>query len=317
MMLRLAIVQTRQRGVQRGGLARTGRAGDQQDAVRLLDQCQPAARACPRPCPVVAGRACRPPCRAGAAPRARRGRLAASIRARRPDVPPMRRAMRPSCGRRFSAMSSCAMILMREITSIAIAFCGASTSRSTPSMRKRTTEAVLERLDVDVAGAFLDRLGEQRVDHADDRRVVFGFEQVFGFGQFVGEGFQIHRVIEIGDHRARIVALLIQLAQQALEPGRVVAHERKRRAQIAAQLAQHLGFGAFAPGDFGLVLAPGDEGGAVALGETETRSWRMRRCRHGAQVRDVRPRHPSAPRPARAISGNRALPAASAAGCAA
>jgi hypothetical protein len=48
--------------------------------------------------------------------------------------------MRPSCGRRFSAMSSCAMILMREISEAWIALRGRTTSRSAPSIRKRTTE---------------------------------------------------------------------------------------------------------------------------------------------------------------------------------
>ena len=39
--------------------------------------------------------------------------------------------------------------------------------------------AALVGLDVDVAGAVLHRLRQQRVEHADDRRVVAGFEQVF------------------------------------------------------------------------------------------------------------------------------------------
>ena len=51
----------------------------------------------------------------------------------------MRRLMRPSCGRRFSAMSSLDMTLMRETTSGATARRLCSTSRSTPSTRKRTT----------------------------------------------------------------------------------------------------------------------------------------------------------------------------------
>ena len=39
-------------------------------------------------------------------------------------------------------------------------------------------QAVLERLDMDVRGVFLHRLGEHRVDEPDDRRVVVGFQQV-------------------------------------------------------------------------------------------------------------------------------------------
>jgi hypothetical protein len=47
--------------------------------------------------------------------------------------------MRPSCGRRFSAMSSFDMTLMRDTTSAATARRDCSTSRSTPSTRNRTT----------------------------------------------------------------------------------------------------------------------------------------------------------------------------------
>ena len=53
--------------------------------------------------------------------------------------PPMRKAIRPSCGTRFSAISSLAMTLMREINSGAKARFGCTTSRKTPSTRKRTT----------------------------------------------------------------------------------------------------------------------------------------------------------------------------------
>ena len=45
-------------------------------------------------------------------------------------------------------------------------------------MRKRTRQLALERLDVDVAGAILHRLEEQRVHEPDDRRLVVGVEEV-------------------------------------------------------------------------------------------------------------------------------------------
>ena len=53
--------------------------------------------------------------------------------------PAILRLMRPSCGRRFSAMSSRDITLMRDTTSGATARLDCSTSRSTPSTRKRTT----------------------------------------------------------------------------------------------------------------------------------------------------------------------------------
>jgi hypothetical protein len=54
--------------------------------------------------------------------------------------PPMRSEMRPSCGRRFSEMSSSAMIFRREISAACSALFGCTTSRSVPSTRKRTLE---------------------------------------------------------------------------------------------------------------------------------------------------------------------------------
>ncbi|MPN14229.1 hypothetical protein SDC9_161555 [bioreactor metagenome] len=53
---------------------------------------------------------------------------------------PRRRLMRPSCGRRFSAMSRSAMIFRREISAACSARLGCTTSRSVPSTRKRTLE---------------------------------------------------------------------------------------------------------------------------------------------------------------------------------
>ncbi len=53
---------------------------------------------------------------------------------------PMRSEMRPSCGSLFSAMSRSAMIFSREISAACSARLGCTTSRSVPSMRKRTLE---------------------------------------------------------------------------------------------------------------------------------------------------------------------------------
>ena len=53
---------------------------------------------------------------------------------------PIRREMRPSCGRRFSAMSRSAMIFSREISAACSARLGCTTSRNVPSMRKRTED---------------------------------------------------------------------------------------------------------------------------------------------------------------------------------
>ena len=43
-------------------------------------------------------------------------------------------------------------------------------------------EAILERLDVNVRGVVLDGRGQQRVDEADDRRVIIALEKVGRLG---------------------------------------------------------------------------------------------------------------------------------------
>ena len=53
---------------------------------------------------------------------------------------PMRSEIRPSWGKRRSAMSSSAMIFKREISAACSARLGCTTSRKLPSTRKRTTE---------------------------------------------------------------------------------------------------------------------------------------------------------------------------------
>ncbi|BCQ63089.1 hypothetical protein PBOI14_48390 [Pseudomonas sp. Boi14] len=54
------------------------------------------------------------------------------------SCPAMRKAMRPSWGMRFSAMSSLAMTLIRDTSRVASSRRGRSTSRSRPSTRRRT-----------------------------------------------------------------------------------------------------------------------------------------------------------------------------------
>jgi hypothetical protein len=49
---------------------------------------------------------------------------------------------------------------------------------------------------VDVRGVLLHRLGEHRVDQADDRRVVVALEQVGLLGQVLGEEGEIGGLLE-------------------------------------------------------------------------------------------------------------------------
>ena len=55
--------------------------------------------------------------------------------------------------------------------------------------------------DVDVAGTVAHRLRQQRVEHADDGRVVGGFEQVFNRRQRLHHARQIHIAFDFADDR--------------------------------------------------------------------------------------------------------------------
>ena len=93
-----------------------------------------------RSCRAPRDRAAPSPCRAGAARRARPAPVGSVDTRTSTCLSPSFSAMRPSCGRRFSAMSRLAMILRRDTSAACSARGGSMTSRSTPSTRKRTTE---------------------------------------------------------------------------------------------------------------------------------------------------------------------------------
>ncbi len=96
--------------------------------------------------------------------------------------------------------------------------------------------AALVGLDVDVARAVLRRLREQRVEHADDGRVVRRLEQVFDRRQFLHHAAQVHRALDFADHDrgARLAA--------GVSDGDSV-HERRRglaQQRVDVVKAQHL-----------------------------------------------------------------------------
>jgi hypothetical protein len=57
--------------------------------------------------------------------------------------------------------------------------------------------ARFERLDVDVRGAAAQRLGEQCIDQADDRRAILAVEQVLDLGNFLQQPRQVHVLREV------------------------------------------------------------------------------------------------------------------------
>jgi hypothetical protein len=92
-------------------------------------------------------------------------------------LPAIFSVMRPSCGRRFSAMLSDAMIFTR-------AMIGAMNCLLARGDVELAVDAVAHHdvallgLDVDVARALAHRLREEAVDPGDDRRVVVRVDDV-------------------------------------------------------------------------------------------------------------------------------------------
>ncbi len=79
---------------------------------------------------------------------------------------------RPSCGMRRSAMLMSAMILRRLVTPEVIDLRRAHDLVQHAVDAEPDPQVPLGRLDVDVGGAVLDRLGDEQVDELDDRGVL-------------------------------------------------------------------------------------------------------------------------------------------------
>ncbi len=84
---------------------------------------------------------------------------------------PVRKAMAPSWGIRFSAMSIFASTLSRERIITNTGFDGARQLVEDAVDPETKLAAVLERFEVDVAGAVAQGLFEDLIDHPDDPAV--------------------------------------------------------------------------------------------------------------------------------------------------
>ena len=211
MMFVSGVVDHVQRRVEAGGLAGAGRAGDEGRAVGAREAGSEAARACPPAC-----RACRARCRACSLSRIRStifSPLTEGSEAMRRSIgwPPTVRPTRPSCGRRFSAMSRLAMILRREVTP------GDHAARHRGRVVQHAVDAVADAhvlalgLEVDVGGALLDALGDHAVDELDDRRLAGG-------------------LADLGDLAEVVVLLLVlldRLGDRGVELARVARSPRR------------------------------------------------------------------------------------------
>jgi len=93
-------------------------------------------------------------------------------------LPAILRVMRPSCGRRFSAMLSAAMIFTRAMIGRHELLTGALRHVELAVDAVADDDVALLRLDVDIARALAHRLGEEAVDPGDDGRVVVGVDDV-------------------------------------------------------------------------------------------------------------------------------------------
>ena len=169
------LVELRERRVERVGLAAAGRAGDEHHAPRLANRAHRTSRA-----PSASNPSCVMSSRSALGVEQPEHDLFAEERRQHRDTEvdvaaacrgrSKRALMRPSCGSRFSAMSSRAMIFTRETIASRIL------ERRRHHRLQHAVDAepdphlLFVRLDVDVARALLNRRQHQRVDEPDDRR---------------------------------------------------------------------------------------------------------------------------------------------------
>ena len=101
----------------------------------------------------------------------------------------------------------------------------------------------LEGFDMDIAGAVARRLREQGIEHADDGRVVRGFEQVFDGGQLLHHAREVGLALDFADDGGRAGFALRVGSADALRQGlRAVGLQRLHRV-FAQDLAQGGGIG--------------------------------------------------------------------------
>ena len=110
------------------------------------------------------------------------------------------------------------------------------------------------RLNVDVAGPVPCGLGEQGVEHADDGRIITGFQQVFDRGQLLHHARQVGFGLDFADHGGcggRAVGLparigLVDALQQVVKAA--VLHLKIDHAEFAGHLGQCRAVTLMAPG---------------------------------------------------------------------
>src|SRR6185436_12150192 len=141
-------------------------------------------------------------------------------------------------------------------------------------------QAVLERLDVNIGRVVLHRLGEDRVDQLDDRRLIVAFEQVGLLRQILREVREVGFVIHAADHLlGNVRSTLELLPQQLLECVIVDAPQLQGYAEHAAHFGDRRGLRTRAIDSLGGIFAGLLHEHAVALAERERHRVRWTRAR--------------------------------------
>lgn len=92
----------------------------------------------------------------------------------------------------------------------------------------------LERLDVQIAGAITCGLRQQRVDHADHRRIILRVQQIGDFRHVLHQPVQIDFALGGTDHGSGVAAVTVLLSQPLL-PRRGIQCLEGQRSMPAAQ----------------------------------------------------------------------------------
>jgi hypothetical protein len=127
----------------------------------------------------------------------------------------------------------------------------------------------LQRLDVDIGRVVPRRLGQQRVDHPDDRRVVLRFQQVLDLRDVLHQPRQIEVAAHLIDHRGGRTFLLRVRARDGrgqLRP--VLSNRHQPERQVAGQFGQGAQRRRLTDPDFHGIAADAGDQHLVGPGET-------------------------------------------------
>ena len=116
-------------------------------------------------------------------------------------------------------------------------------------------QAVFKGFDMNIGRIFLDRLGQQRVDQTNDRRLILGLQQVFRLGQRLRDREQVSIITQPLDKLHGVIGRAFVAITQARSKAVIVQHHRQQRVpQTATQLQQALRVAVGAHEDFHLAV---------------------------------------------------------------